>query len=324
MTIPIWSKDETWLNSEPLTSDDYKGKIVLVDFWDYTCVNCIRTLPYIKAWWNRYKDDRFLLIGVHTPEFPFAAKVENVEKAVKHFGLTYPIVLDNEYRIWNGFDNHYWPAKYLFDQNGILRHQHFGEGSYEETEETIQTLLKTVGLKDVPEPMKPIRETDMPGAVCYRVTPELYCGYLRGLIGNKEGYNPDGSVTYEEPAKLDNDRFYAVGKFENGDWHLRHVGGNGSIIIRYKATELNAVLARGDKAIRVIVKQDGAFLEKESAGVDVKIDDDGKSYIVVDDARMYNIAVNETVDYRTLRMNIEEPGFEIYAFTFTTSCVRTS
>jgi thiol-disulfide isomerase/thioredoxin len=130
-----------WLNSPPLTSEDLRGKVVLVEFWTYGCVNCQRTLPYVKAWSAKYRQDGLLVIGVHTPEFGFEKDKANVERAVRDLGITYPVVMDNQYEIWNAYKNTYWPAQYLMDAQGRLRHQHFGEGAYQETEKMIQTLL---------------------------------------------------------------------------------------------------------------------------------------------------------------------------------------
>jgi len=131
-----------WINSQPLTADDLRGKVILLDIWDYTCVNCIRTLPYIKSWHERYADKGLVIIGVHTPEFPFAMEKQNVQRAVESFGIEYPVVLDNDYDIWNSLSNRYWPAKYFYDHNLRLRSWHFGEGDYADSESGIQALLR--------------------------------------------------------------------------------------------------------------------------------------------------------------------------------------
>ena len=182
---PEFPPDVTWLQGGPLTMAGLRGKIVLIDFWDYTCVNCLRTLPYVKEWWRRYASLGLQVIGVHAPEFSFAREGGNVLREVREQGIQYPVVLDNEYAIWQAYANRYWPAKYLVDGNGYLRYYHFGEGGYGETESAIQQLLREQFAEILlPGLMEPVREEDRAGAVCYRVTPELYLGYQRGAIGN--------------------------------------------------------------------------------------------------------------------------------------------
>jgi thiol-disulfide isomerase/thioredoxin len=174
-----------WLNSPPLSFRQLRGRVVLVDFWDYTCVNCIRTLPYVKAWHERYKDVGLTVIGVHTPEFTFAQYEANVERGVREFGLTYPIVIDSNFEIWKAFANRCWPSKYLLDKEGYLRFAHPGEGAYRECEEVIQELLREIDPAVLlPEPVAAVRPEDMLGAVCYPASPELYLGHRRGRIGN--------------------------------------------------------------------------------------------------------------------------------------------
>src|SRR5947209_2051430 len=186
-----------WLNSPPLSLRQLRGRAVLIDFWDYTCVNCIRTLPYVQAWHQRYAEKGLVAIGVHTPEFTFAQYESNVERGVREFGLTYPIVIDTNYELWKAFANKYWPAKYLIDKEGYIRHAHFGEGAYSETEAAIQDLLREVNpTVRLPALMKPVRESDAPGAICYRPTPELYLGHKRGRIGNPNGFAADRSNDY--------------------------------------------------------------------------------------------------------------------------------
>ena len=178
-----------WLNSTPLSFRQLRGRAVLVDFWDYTCVNCIRTLPYVQAWHERYHDKGLTVIGVHTPEFSFAQYESNVERGIHEFGLTYPIVIDSDREIWKAFANRYWPTKYLLDQDGYLRYGHFGEGGYGECEQVIQELLREINpAVNLPALMEPLREEDHVGAVCYRATGELYLGHRRGRIGNEGGF----------------------------------------------------------------------------------------------------------------------------------------
>lgn len=318
---------EFWINAAPEIVDNLKGKVVVVDFWDYTCINCIRTLPYIKEWNRRYADKGLLIIGVHTPEFEFAKKRENVEKAVKKFELKYPIVLDNEYTIWKIFGNRYWPAKYIFDKNGISRYQHFGEGSYGETETVIQKLLKELDASfKLPPLVEPVRAEDKPGAVCYRPTSETYLGYDRGNIGNVEGYKKKRDVTYTDPEKYRDDTYYLVGRWYNGPESVRLAegnGGTGSIVISYEAAEANLVIhPEAESGFKVYVQQDGKSIPHESLGEDAKIDGDGRTYLYIDTPRMYNIVKNKKFERHLLRLTLNSNSFGAYAFTFTSMCTE--
>lgn len=307
-----------------------KRKVVLVDFWDYTCVNCIRTLPYLKEWNNRYKDDGLVIIGVHSPEFEFAKKRENVVEALNEFGVGYPVVMDNDFKIWNLFSNQYWPAKYLFDEDGTLRYVHFGEGGYGNFEEAIQKLLKEMN-PDVklPAVMEPIRATDAPGAVCYRTTPETYLGYERGSIGNKEGYSHNEIVSYAEPNKIVEDRFYLVGKWDIEPQFVRYAGevDSGRLIMNYTAAEVNLVILPEFRTVskdlhpfKVYVFQDGKPVSKEDWSSDLRSDADGKTYVTVDAARMYYLVRNKNFGRHTLTLEPSSTEFEAYAFTFVTAC----
>ncbi|HYL96549.1 MAG TPA: redoxin domain-containing protein, partial [Terriglobales bacterium] len=203
-----------WLNSPPLSLRQLRGRVVLIDFWDYTCVNCLRTLPYIQAWHERYRDKGLTVIGVHTPEFTFAQYESNVERAVRDLGLTYPVVIDSNYELWKAFANRYWPTKYLLDGEGYLRYAHFGEGAYGDTEQAMQELLREINPRlELPPIMEPVRETDRPGAVCFQPSPELYLGHRRGRIGNNNGFREDEIADYSLPGKLEEGQFYAQGRW---------------------------------------------------------------------------------------------------------------
>lgn len=323
--IPPFGK-EFWINAGPELVNNLKGKIVLVDFWEYTCVNCIRTFPYIKEWNKRYANKGLVILGVHAPEFEFGKKRENVEQAAKKFGLTYPIVLDNDYTIWTIFGNRYWPAKYIFDKNGILRYQHFGEGSYGDTEATIQKLLKELDMSvELPPLLEPIRAEDKPGAVCYRPTPETYLGYERGHIGNKEGHKKDREVAYADPGSYKDNTYYLVGRWHIGPESVRLAtkDGDGSIIITYEAAEVNLVIhPESGPKFRVDVLQDGKHVPAENRGEDLKTDSGGATYLLVDSPRMFNIITNKTFDRHLLKLTSSSSSFGAYAFTFTTQCIE--
>lgn len=317
-----WSA-ERYINTLPQSlQDSLKGKVVLIDIWDYTCVNCIRTLPYIQAWNERYKDKGLVILGVHDPEFDFEKTPGNLDSAVKRFGLTYPIVADNDYQIWTSLANQYWPAKYLFDKNGILRTEHFGEGEYQSFEAFIQKILlerdSTIAL---PELLAPVRETDKPGAVCYRVTPETYIGFARSHLGNDEGDQPNTPYTYKAPSDLDKDRLYLEGGWNvHREYAAPTTPGQSSLLMNYQAKEVNLVLhPLAGKPVRVFLTQNNGPLPKEDWGADVRAEGT-QTYILADAPRMYNLVNNSHFGRSTLKVTPESSELGAYAFTFTSAC----
>jgi thiol-disulfide isomerase/thioredoxin len=318
-----------WLNSPPLTVSGLKGKVLLVDFWEYTCVNCIRTLPYLKAWNERYANRGLVIVGVHTPEFAFAKEEANVARAVKEFGLKYPIVNDRDYAVWNRYDNRYWPAKYLFDTKGVLRYTHFGEGGYGDTEQQIQNLLREAKpAAALPKILEPIRGEDRPGAVCYPVTPELYAGYQRGQIGNPEGYTPDRTVTFKDPGAHQDGLVYAHGAWHNEAECLRHArttpAAEDHIAIRYHALEVNCVMKpEGGKPFTVIVTQNGEPVRSTDKGADLQYDAQGRSTLRVNEPRMYRLIKNAAFGTYELKLACAGEGLGVYSFTFV-SCEAAS
>src|SRR4051794_28836645 len=234
-----------WLNSPPLNMRQLRGRAVLVDFWDYTCVNCIRTLPYVQAWHERYKDFGLTVIGIHTPEFTFAQYESNVERGVKEFGLTYPIVIDSDFELFKLFANRAWPSKYLIDKDGYLRYMHMGEGAYADTESVIQELLREVNPQvALPGLMSPVRGEDSPGAVCYIATPELYLGHRRGLIGNESGFAEDRTSDYSFSGTPQGNVFHAHGRWHSTAEYFEAAGeGRDRIVMRYSAAAVNLVLS---------------------------------------------------------------------------------
>ena len=347
MNLPNIS-GEHWINSEPIPAKALQGKVVLVDFWDYTCVNCIRTLPYLRQWWERYHELGLVIVGVHSPEFPFAKDRKNVERAVRAFKIEYPVVMDNDFAIWRSFGNRYWPAKYLFDGMGRLRYYHFGEGEYAETERVIQVLLNEIHPNaNFPEPMAPIRDTDKPGAVCYPVTPELYLGYERGRLGNTEDFIPEKPhrFTINQNTTILDHIFYLDGNFTVLPWAIRYEGederGYGRLLLNYQGFELNLVMhppmqsAKGHRFnssdiqdtdettinIGIVeILQDGQPLSAEILGEHARRDGDA-TIVEVNVPKMYNLVRNYTVEPHSLELRFHTPGTEAYAFTFT-SCAR--
>lgn len=310
-----------WLNSSPLSLHQLRGQAVLIDFWDYTCVNCLRTLPYVQAWHERYKDLGLVVVGVHTPEFTFAQYEANVERGIREFGLTYPNVIDSNRELWNTFANRYWPAKYLIDKEGYLRWAHFGEGAYSETEQAIQELLREISPDaKLPVIMAPVRDSDVPGAVCYPPTSELYLGNARGRIGNLSGFVEDQVSDYTFDGPLIEGVFYLEGRWASTREFTALDVAPGTISLKYSASGVNLVMASTNgKPIAVELRLDGKPLTTANATEDVQLRD-GRSFVDVQNARMYRLVENRDFGTHTLELVCTEPGLAAFAFTFT-SCV---
>ena len=313
---------DPWINSQPLRIEDLRGKVILIDIWEYTCVNCIRTLPYLKEWHQRYSKDGLVIIGVHTPEFQFSKELKNVKTAVEQFGIEYPVVLDNEYLTWNNYKNRYWPRKYLIDKNGVIRYDHIGEGSYDITERKIQELLHEINPSLVPlTPMDPIRDTDKPGAVCYPTTPELYLGFYRGKLGTSENYSPYEAANFKDPGNHEDGYIYLNGRWFSNSEFLRHAEKTDHledyIAIQYHALEVNLVIKPAEGgSFRVYAVQDGRPISPENRGGDLQVDETGQTYLEVREARMYQIIKNKEFGTHELKLASKSDEFGAYAFTF--------
>src|ERR1700733_2510619 len=315
-----------WLNSTPLSFRQLRGRAVLVDFWDYTCVNCIRTLPYVQAWHERYRDKGLTVIGVHTPEFMFAQYESNVERGIREFGLTYPIVIDSNREIWKAFANRYWPTKYLLDKDGYLRYGHFGEGGYGECEQVIQELLREIDPTiQLPVLLEPLREEDHMGAVCYRATGELYLGNRRGRIGNEGGFKEDQIADYSFTGDLDENFFYANGRWAStAEYFEAAESGPHTLRLKYEASAVNLIMACPHAAsAEVTILQDGNPLTRQQATKDTRFrpgtNGAEESYVTVDSARMYFLVDDHEFGEHELELRCA-PGVAAFAFTFT-SCV---
>lgn len=319
-----------WINSGPLSMaeivrthkrpDGKPVSAILVDIWEYTCINCIRTMPYLKEWNTRYADKGLLIVGIHTPEFGFAKDRTHVADAAKRFGLTYPILVDSDYRNWNAYHNQYWPRHFLIDAKGNIVHDQVGEGNYADTERRIQQLLKAGNPAVVlPKPMPVVRDTDRPGAVCYPVTPETYLGYQRGKLGNRGGHQNDKAVSYNDPGIYEDGIPMARGVWKathEAMIHTRNAEGD-YIALKYHALEVYAVIKpEGGKPVRVYVSQDGKSLPKADAGVDVRFDEGGRAYLNVDTPRMYSVVKNAKFGQHVLGLSSPSEGFGLYAYTF--------
>jgi thiol-disulfide isomerase/thioredoxin len=322
-----------WINTDPLTLDELRGKVVLIDFWTYTCVNCIRTFPYLNEWQRKYSDRGLVIIGVHTPEFIFERDKNNVEAAVERFGLTYPVAQDNDYATWQAFNNRYWPAKYLIDANGYIRHQHFGEGAYDEFEEQIRLLLLESG-SDVESILA--GSDSGPEVAPNAVTPdlelsltrELYGGYVRNqqqqgfYVFQDEYYaEPGAVVNYKDPGNHRNHFIYLHGMWFNGIESIVHSRTTKAyedyIALKFYATSVNGVFgAEEGKASKVWITLNGQNLNKSNQGADISIDPDGRSFILVEEARMYYLVKLREIDSHELQISSNEEYFSLFALTF--------
>lgn len=314
-----------WFNSDPLSIGALRGYIILVDFWDYSCQSCLRTLPYIQEWNRRYQDLGLVTVGVHAPQFPFAKDPRNVSKAISKLGISYPVMMDNEFLSWSVFRTRMWPAKFLIDKNGFIRYRQEGEGFYQNFEHAIQSLLVEAGYRgDFPLVMEPIRDTDVQGALCYRVTPEILTGYQRGTVGNVEGYFPESVVEYQDPGIYVDGRVYLHGKWISGRNYLKleeTEGGEGCITLAYHAREVNAVIKpEGEKNFQVFVSQDDAFLMSENKGDDIRIDKEGRSFLLIVEPNLYNVVKNKEFGEHQLKLSSRSNGFALYSISFV-SCV---
>lgn len=307
---------EGWLNSNPLTRDSLRGKVVLADIWTYSCINSIRQLPYLKNWAEKYKDAGLVVLGVHSPEFGFEKERSNVEEAVKNLDLTYPNAIDSKMEIWNSFSNEYWPADYFIDGKGRIRHHHFGEGDYDESERAIQQLLKENGAQDLDESIgsQPGTGIEAPSSTDVR-TPETYAGYLRTEnFASPERLSPDSTKTYSLPSTPRINNWGLGGSWNVGNESAVSQGSNAKILFRFHARDMHMVLGPStpNSEIRYIVKLDGSP-PGENHGVDSGADGSGQ----VQEPRLYQLLrQTEPVTDRTFQIEFLDPGLKAYSFTF--------
>jgi Thioredoxin like C-terminal domain/AhpC/TSA family len=299
-----------WLNSEPLGPAELRGHVVLVNFWTLTCINWLRQEPYVRAWWQAYQDDGLVVIGVSTPEFSFEHELELVRQATKERDIDYPVVLDNDYAIWSAFDNHYWPALYFVDTEGIIRDEHFGEGRYEESERVIQRLL---GLERELVPVEGLgveAEADWD----HLRTPETYLGYGRGeRFASPDGPAPDEARAYGLPERLGLNHWALAGEWTIGRERVALDEAGGSISFRFHARDAHLVLLPGAREpIPFRVLLDG---EPPGPSHGVDVDEGGNG--MLRDGRLYQLVrERDAVRERTLEITFLGPGAEAYAFTF--------
>ena len=264
-----------WFNSPPLTDEMLRGKVVLVDFWTYSCINCLRTLPYLKAWNEKYRDQGLVIIGVHAPEFAFEKDARNVEQAIRDLGITYPVAMDNQYTIWNAYKNQYWPAHYLIDANGKIRHQHFGEGAYQETELMIQTLLKEAhqGVLAMNDGLVQVAGSGATAAAAdMERSPETYLGYARQQnLVSPEAIKQDVAAQYSAPRALKPNQWALSGKWRVSAESAAVQASGGAISYRFQGRDLHLVLgSRNGKPVRFRVTLDGAAPVRITARISMR------------------------------------------------------
>jgi len=291
-----------------------ENKVILYDIWTYSCINCIRTLPFITSWDEKYSDQGLLILGIHSPEFEFEKDPKNVKIAIEKYGITYPVLMDNNMETWKAFENNYWPRKYIADHEGNIRYDHIGEGDYKETEEMIQQLLneRAIAMSVENISKKQLVSIEEFEHTLFR-TPELYFGYKfaqnRNQLGSDEGFQPEKIVTYSEPNNIELNKFYLTGNWKNHKDSMELTELTGSIKVSFNAKEVNIVT---ENNARLEIFLDGVPLSKKHAGSDISFE----NKMDVSNAGMYNIISSETSISHTMEILIEGKGFQTFTFTF--------
>ena len=336
---PEFAGTQEWINSQPLLMQELRGKVVLIDFWTYSCINCIRTLPFLQTWHERYADEGLVIVGVHTPEFEFEKVYDNVVQATQDMGVAWPVVQDNGYSVWRSYNNRFWPAKYLIDKDGVIQYRHFGEGRYAETEQEIRRLLADVGAASealaMPLPEDQQTATN-PSDGERKRTPELFAGWHfvtshfqsgRGLyVGQVDPYNNnrDEVVELEIPHEIHPDRIYFKGSWYIGPENVRHAREtddySDSVVLAYSARSVNAVLtSESGEPYKVRVRVQRQYLTEENKGEDIFIGEDGESYLMVTAPRAYKIIEHpEWMQHQVLELFSMSDDFGLFSFTFGT------
>ena len=291
-----------------------KDKVILYDIWTYSCINCIRTLPFITSWDEKYADNGLLIIGIHSPEFEFEKDPQNVKIAIEKYDISYPVVMDNNMETWKVFENNYWPRKYIADHEGNLRYDHIGEGDYQKTEKIIQQLLNeraiAMSIENISEDQLVVIEEFE--HTLFR-TPELYFGYKfaqnRNQLGSDEGFQPEKVVKYNEPNNIELNKFYPIGSWKNHKDSMELTELTGSIKMSFNAKEVN-IVTENNAQLEIFL--DGVALTKKYAGSDISFG----NKIDVSNAGMYNIISTQNSISHTMEILIEGEGFQAFTFTF--------
>lgn len=289
------STPDTFINTDSITISSLIGKkIILIDFWTYSCINCQRTTPYLNAWYEKYREQGLEIIGIHTPEFAFEEELENVKKAVEKFGIKFPVVLDNDYSTWTAYKNRYWPRKYLIDIDGYIVYDHIGEGAYEETERKIQETLAeralVLGVEEyIPEDtVRPAVTAPEPGKV---KSPEIYFGSARG--------SNLADILFEEPAEVNLNRLYLIGDWEITKQYATNKKARAKILFLYHARDVFLV-GSAESPVRVNISRDGKFIKS----------------LIIQEEQLYPLIEGEDYGEHLLEIEIMKPGIRAYTFTF--------
>jgi cytochrome c biogenesis protein CcdA/thiol-disulfide isomerase/thioredoxin len=315
--MPELSGAVAWLNSPPLTRDGLRGKVVVIDFWTYSCINCLRALPYVEGWAAKYKDAGLIVIGVHTPEFAFEKERSNVEQSVRDLKITYPVAIDSNYKIWQAFNNEYWPAHYFIDGKGRIRHHHFGEGEYDESERVIQELLKENGANSLADGTINVTASGAEAAPDLPDTrsPETYIGYKRAEhFASAQLFAQDARMAYTPQPRLTLNQWALGGTWKAGLGSAVLDSAPGKIVFRFHARDLHLVLgpAKNGKPIRFKVTLDGT-----APGDDQGSDTDAAGAGTVQGHRLYQLIRQKgAVEDRTFEIEFLDPGVQAFAFTF--------
>ncbi|MFB6283273.1 MAG: redoxin domain-containing protein [Halobacteria archaeon] len=297
-------------------SENIGKKVMLVDFWTYSCVNCQRTLPYLNAWYDKYKDEGFTVVGVHAPEFGFEEKHSNVVNATERYGIEYPVVQDNSFSTWNAYDNRYWPQKYLIGPDGFIRYEHIGEGGYEETEKMIKKLIREkskIQGEPVPEDAKPSSGFVAPGSeepeFSKVTTPEIYFGSGRNKLANGQSGEP-GIQNLSVERNIDSDRLYLDGTWRFTEEYAQNLNPEAKIVLEYGAKDVN-IVANASSPTEVEVKIDGEPIPERIAGDDVE-----NGTITVKEDQLYDVVQDDEYARHKLELTVDGEGLEAYTFTF--------
>ncbi|MEO7066916.1 MAG: cytochrome c biogenesis protein DipZ [Rhodanobacter sp.] len=314
--MPSLAGATKWFNSPPLTRESLRGKVVLVDFWTYSCINCLRAMPYVRGWADKYKDHGLVVIGVHAPEFAFEKDPANVAKAIKDLGVDYPVAMDNDYAIWRGFNNQYWPAHYFIDAEGQIRHHHFGEGGYKKSEDIIRTLLTAAGQKNLPGGY--VRDTNQgieaASSNDRTISPETYVGYARAENFASGPMAHGAPSNYHAPRVLSTNQWALDGRWTVGNEDAQLEKAGGRITYRFRGRDLHLVLGPADngKPVRFRVTIDG-----KAPGADHGVDTDAEGNGTVTEQRLYQLVrqANGSGE-RLFEIEFLDPGVQAFAFTF--------
>jgi thiol-disulfide isomerase/thioredoxin len=315
--LPGFDGATGWLNSEPLTPEGLRGKVVLVDFWTYTCINWLRTLGYVRAWHEKYEDQGLVVVGVHTPEFPFERDADNVRWAARDLRVEYPIALDPDYAVWRAFDNNYWPAVYIADAEGRIRHNHFGEGGYEECETAVQMLLREAGRDGVPDDLVSVADDGFETQADWGTlgSPETYLGYEQGQnFVSADRAEFDEPHDFAVPDLLDRNHWGFVGNWTLGPGVSVLNEADGRLVFRFHARDVNLVMGppAGGSSVPFRVLVDGEP-PADAHGLDV--DEEGNG--TLDRPRLYQLVREPgSITDRTFEITFFAPGVEAYSFTF--------